>query len=96
MPANRKTAGRKSTTSEGKHVLAMVMQSGVVPPAKPSYLQRLVISIVMGIDRCVAADFAGQLFQFAGFQGALHGKVGIVFGRIGPSPVCLPGIGFEH
>ncbi len=52
--------------------------------------------IVMGIHRFETADLAWLLFQLAGLHGSLHGKVGIIFDRIGATPVGLAGIGFQH
>ncbi|OJU70532.1 MAG: hypothetical protein BGO05_23265 [Rhizobiales bacterium 63-7] len=72
------------------------MKSRVVPAAQPPHFQRVVILIVMGIHRFETADLAWLLFQLAGLHGSLHGKVGIIFDRIGATPVGLAGIGFQH
>jgi hypothetical protein len=72
------------------------MKPGVMPAAQPPDPQRLIVLVVMGINSVAPADFACLLFQLACFHSALHGKVSIVFGGVGPTPVRLTGIGFQH
>ncbi|KQV78106.1 hypothetical protein ASC90_27335 [Rhizobium sp. Root1220] len=72
------------------------MKPGVMSSAQPPDPQRLVVLVMMGINSVAPADFTCLLFQLACLHSALHGKVSIVFGGVGPTPVRLAGIGFQH
>ena len=66
--------------TQGKHVFATLVQPDVMAPAQPADVQRLVVGVVMGIDRGVAADLAALLLQRPGDKRPPHGKVGPVLG----------------
>lgn len=64
--------------------------------AQPPHLQRIVVLVVMRIDRFKSTDLARLLLQIAKLQRSLHGKMGTVLARIGPAPICLTRVRFEH
>lgn len=64
--------------------------------AKPTNPQGFVILVVMGVDGVVTTDFTAELFEIAGDNGTLHGKMSIVLHRVGTAPICLPSLTFDH
>jgi hypothetical protein len=50
----------------------------------------------MSIDRFNPTDLTCLPFQITCINRPLHGKVCIIFGRIGSAPISLAGIGFQH
>lgn len=68
----------------------------MVPPAQPTHPERVVISIVMGVNIGMPADLAALFLELSCIECALNGEVSIVFVRIGSSPICLSGLTFDH
>ncbi len=73
-----------------------MVKPGVMPAAQPPHLQRLVVLIVMGIDRFDPTDLTRLFFQLAGLHGSLHSEVSIIFAWIGATPISLTRIRFQH
>ena len=62
--------------ADREHVLAVAVQPDVMAAAQPSDVQRLVIPVVMGIDRIVAAHLTALLFHPPRSERPLNGKMG--------------------
>lgn len=73
-----------------------MVQLDVMAAAEPPHVQRFIVSVVMGIDLCCAADFAALLLQSARGKCSLNGKVGLILGQVSAAPVCLAGLAFQR
>ena len=82
--------------ADREHVLAIVVQLDVVAAAQPSYIQRFVVAVMMGIDRAVTADFTALLLQSSRHERPLDSKMGGVFAKICAAPVRLASLTFQR
>lgn len=76
------------------------MKPDVVRSAQPSHGFWLRIVVVMrvyaGVFVCRAANLAGLLDELAAFDKATDCLVALVFGWVGPAPVCLSSLALDH
>ena len=73
-----------------------MVQLDVMAAAQPSDVQRLVIPVVMGINRVAAAHLAALLVQRSRQERPLNREMGRVLGQIGAAPVGLAGLAFQQ